>query len=76
MVVGPVNRYVHRKSIFLYLDRFVVVVCGRKEGQDIEMTACLFVSVMQYSLAQGRLRMGSVQNELEIMSAFGKLRTT
>lgn len=70
------NRHVHRKSIFLYLDRFVVVVCGRMEGQDIEMTACLFVSLMQYSQVQGRLRMWSEKHELEVMSAFGKLRTT
>jgi len=51
----PMNRYVHRKSIFLYLDMFVVVVWGRMEDQDIEMTACLFVSVcnaVQYSTVQ------------------------
>jgi len=38
---------VHRKSIFLYLDRFVVVVGGGVEGQGTEMAACLFVSLME-----------------------------
>lgn len=50
----PVNRYVNRKSIFLYLGRFVVVLCCRMEGQDIEMAAGLFLSLRQYSQAQGR----------------------